>query len=127
LITHKGELNMNLLLILLVPLFLIKIVSGLWLLRFRRAYPTGLLTVHKLISLATLGLLAWMTLPLLPAVSRLAAATGIVTGILFLVAIISGGLASVENLPHRPLVITHRASTALAVIMAVALLGFLLF
>jgi hypothetical protein len=111
----------------LVVLFVLKFLFGIWLTRAGRPYNGVVLAVHKIISVLTAVLLG-ITVYLLgqdvglgtPAVVGI-----IVTGLLFLLTIASGGLLSTDKPAHRAILIAHRVMPFLAVISTALTLYFL--
>jgi hypothetical protein len=105
-------------------LFLVKIISGIFLTRSGRPFSSLLLTFHKLISLGTLVFVAIT-------VNRLRGDTGlspvemtavIVTGVLFLLTIVTGGLVSLEKPAPAAITIVHRLAPFVTTLATVATL-----
>jgi hypothetical protein len=99
-----------------IVLFSLKIASGIWLRKKGRPIPTGLLTLHKFIALGTAALIAMVIrrLYLEYGMDTSVAVTVIFTGILFLMAILTGGLLSIEKPVSRVVKIFHQTTPWLA-------------
>jgi hypothetical protein len=91
-------------------LFLLKVLFGLWVSRSGRPFNVVVLTIHKLISLAIVALIALAVRQRGRAVGLSGGeiAAAIVTGVLFLVAIISGGLVSTDKPANAVILAVHR-------------------
>ena len=102
-------------------------LSGFWLYRSGRPINTIILTVHKLIALGALALIG-VTIYQINQVTALNAALWIavvVTGVLFVVTIITGGLLSLEQ-PVMAVSIVHKIGpflTVAGVVVTMALLA----
>ena len=97
-------------------LFILVFLSGFWLYRSGRPINTVVLTVHKLIALGALILIG-VTIYQVNQITPLSAAaiiTTVVTGILFIVTIITGGLLSLEQ-PVTAVAIVHKIGPFLTV------------
>ena len=99
-------------------LFLTKFASGLWLSRAGKPHNAALLTVHKLISLLTVVLIAFLIRHLRRGVGLSGVEMGAiaVTGLLFLTGIVTGGLVSLEKPAHVVVSIAHKVAPYLSVI-----------
>jgi hypothetical protein len=109
-------------------LFLVAIfVSGFVLRGAGRPYNSALLTVHKLIALAAavLFIITVVQINKASGLSTLELAMTIVTGILLLGAIVSGGLSSISTMPII-LVRVHQITLSLATVFVAITLYFLL-
>ena len=110
-----------------VLLFLLKIATGVWLRKSGRPISAAQLNLHKFIALGTVALIVMI-------VRRIYLATGadpsavaviILAGLLFLLAIITGGLASLEKPAPSFVKSIHKAMpflTALFTLLAIYLL-----
>jgi hypothetical protein len=97
-------------------LFILVILSGFWLYRSGRPINTVVLTIHKLIALGTLILIG-VTVYQFHQIAALSATTWIavvVTGVLFITTIITGGLLSLEQ-PVAAVSIVHKIGPFLTV------------
>jgi hypothetical protein len=98
--------------------FLLIVLSGLWLARFEKPYPTLLFTIHKLVGLAAgafLGLIVYQTHQVVPLGAVEIAATA-VTVLFFVGTVAAGGMLSIDQ-PMPPLVQTlHQVIPALTVL-----------
>ncbi len=97
-------------------LFILVFLSGLWLNRMGRPINSVVLTIHKLIALGTLILIG-VTIYQVNQVNPLTAAAWIavgLTGLLFVVTIIVGGLLSLEQ-PVTTVSIVHKIGPFLTV------------
>ena len=98
--------------------FLVIFLSGFWLSKSGKPFNAVILSVHKLISVAAIVLLAVTIYQ----VNRVAELSGIeiivsvVTGLLFLVTIISGGLLSTSKPMPTAILIMHRITPFLTVL-----------
>ena len=99
-------------------LFVFKFLSGVWLTFAGKPYNAAVLAIHKIISLLTVGLIAVTILYLRRGVGMNAVeiVAVVVTGLLFLLAILSGGLASIEKPTNAGILIIHRVAPFLAVL-----------
>ena len=99
---------------------LIVFASGMWLTRSGKPYSGILVNVHKLISLAGVVLLALATRQqtrgenLGPA----QAVPIVVTGLLLVANIVTGGLASIDRPMPQAIVVAHRVTPFLSLIAA---------
>jgi hypothetical protein len=104
-------------------LFLVKFATGFWLSRAGKPYNVFLLTAHKLISLLIVLLIALAVRHLrqgigLGAVEVVAI---VVTGLLFLLSIASGGLLSTDKPAHVAIPIAHKVLPFLSVASTAAM------
>jgi hypothetical protein len=92
--------------------FLVKFLLGVWLTRSGKPYNALVLTIHKLVSLLTVVLIGF-------AVHRLWRDVGlstpqvvavVVIGLLFLLSIASGGVASTDKPTNAVVLILHRVA-----------------
>ena len=107
-------------------LYLLVFLSGIRLSRAGKPYSTGLLTVHKLISLLTVVLIA-LTIRYLRrgvGLSAVEIVAIVVTGLLFLLSIASGGLVSTDKPQHTIISIAHKVSPYLA-LLSTAVMAYL--
>ena len=105
-------------------LFLFVFASGVWLSRSGRPLNSITLTIHKLVSLAAVVLIAATTYQTNKQVGLGASELGasVVTGLLFLFTIATGGLLSTEK-PAKGAVLTiHRVTPVLTVLSSVVTL-----
>lgn len=107
-------------------LFLIKFIFGFWLYRKGKPYNTWLLTVHKLASLATL---AYIVLTVYETYQIGGSNTmGIVsmslTGILFAIAIVTGGVLSIDKPAPAVILILHKVTPFLTILSMTATIVF---
>jgi hypothetical protein len=98
--------------------FVVILLSGIWLSRFEKPYPTLLFTIHKLVGLAAgvlLGLIVYQTHQVAPLGA--AAIAAIAATVLFFVGTVAaGGLLSIDK-QMPPLVQTlHQVIPALTVL-----------
>jgi hypothetical protein len=103
-------------------LYLLIFVSGIRLSRAGKPYSTALLTVHKLISLAAAALLV-MAMVRAHQTAGLDAdewIAGLVTGLLFVGTIASGGLLSVDKAMPAAIRTAHRITPVLTVLATAA-------
>jgi len=108
-------------------LYLFIFISGFWLSKSGKPYSVILLTIHKLISLAAVVFLA-ITIHRINQVARLSAAeliAGVVTGLFFLDAIVSGGLLSTDK-PMPVVVLRMHQITPLLTVLSTAVTLYLL-
>ncbi|HSV84986.1 MAG TPA: hypothetical protein VLH85_00325 [Levilinea sp.] len=108
--------------ITVVGLFLLKIASGIWLRNKGRPIPIGLLNLHKFIALATIALLVMIVrrIYLMTGIEPLMLIILILATLFFLIAVISGGLLSLEKPAATPMKIVHKCMpvlTALAILL----------
>jgi hypothetical protein len=110
--------------LLVVLIFL----SGLWLSRHKRPFNSAVLTIHKLIALAATIFMAVRVYQAnqVVALSTTGLVVALVTGFLFLVTGIAGGLLSTDK-PMPPAVWwTHRVTPFLTVLSTAVTLYFML-
>jgi len=108
-------------------LYLFIFISGFWLSKSGKPYSVILLTIHKLISLAAVVFLA-ITIHRINQVARLSAAeliAGVVTGLFFLDAIVSGGLLSTDK-PMPVVILRMHQITPLLTVLSTAVTLYLL-
>ncbi len=89
--------------------FVLIFLLGIWLSRFGRPYNVVALTIHKLISLAGLVLLGVTVVQANQVVvlGTAAVIASVATVVLFVIAIISGGLVSMDRRMPRAVRATH--------------------
>jgi hypothetical protein len=107
-------------------LFVVVFLFGFWLNRSGRPVNTIILAIHKLIALGTLIFIG-VTIYQVNQVTPLSAApiiTTVVTGILFVVTIITGGLLSLEQ-PVTAVAIVHKVGPFLTVASTIVTMIFL--
>jgi hypothetical protein len=82
-----------------IILFILKIASGIWLRNSERPISSALLNLHKLIALGTVALVVMIIrrIYLTNGADQIAVAMIILAGLLFLLAVITGGLVSLEK------------------------------
>lgn len=109
-------------------LFLLKIATGIWLLRSGRPINSVILTLHKLIALGTVAALGLFVAPHLQSAAMSTEASGLViaTGAAFLLAIVFGGLASTEKLSTRLVIWIHRILTGLVLWLTILMVAMIL-
>ncbi len=101
-------------------LFILTIVSGIWLSRMDKPLDTALLTVHKLIALATVVLMVIVIKGMskgMPVNSAIITAI-VVTAILFLGLFATGAILSFDKPANHVIKITHAVLSVLAAISA---------
>jgi len=101
-------------------LFLLTFISGFWLSRSGKPFNAIVLTIHKLISLAAavfLGIAMYQTNQV-AALSTIQLTAGVVTGLFFLDAIVSGGLLSTDKPMPAAILTMHRITPFLTVLSA---------
>ena len=99
--------------------FLFIFLSGYWLSHSGKPYSGIILTIHKLISLAGVALLA-VVMVQANRVARLLTielAAGLVTGVLFLGTIATGGLLSIDKPKPAAVLTLHRITPYLTVLL----------
>jgi hypothetical protein len=102
-------------------LFLFVFLFGFWLSRLGKPINAVILTVHKLIALGTLiliGVTVYQVNQVAP-LSTTAIAATVITGILFIVTIIAGGLLSLA-IPVSAMSIVHKVGPFLTVAGTIA-------
>jgi len=109
-------------------LFLLIIISGIWLTKTGRPYQNILFSVHKFVSLLTVVLGAIMVYNLQKSteISALATTLMIVAGIIFIILIVTGGLLNLDKPFYETLRITHRILSPITVILTVVVFYLLL-
>ncbi len=108
-------------------LFIIMIISGIWLSKLGRPLNNGVFTVHKLISLLTIVFSAITVYRLQKNIElkSIDLVFIIIMEIAFLVSIASGAILSFDNLVNKFTLTVHKASPVLLVI-SIAILIYLL-
>lgn len=107
--------------------FFIIFIFGIWLTISGKPYNGILLNIHKLVALAA-GIFLVVTIYRINQAARISAAelaASVVTGLLFLSAGISGGLASIDTMPVV-VVTLHRIAPFLTMLSTAATLYLLL-
>ena len=103
-------------------LFVLVFLFGFWLTRTGKPYNGIVLTIHKLIALAALAILA-ITIYRTAKQTELSAAiwiAGVASGLFFVVAIVSGGLLSTDKTLPPAIKLLHRVSPFLIVLSTAA-------
>lgn len=98
--------------------FLVIFLSGFWLSKSGKPFNAVILSVHKLVSVAAIVLLA-VTIYQVNRVAELSGTeviVSVVTGLLFLVTIISGGLLSISKPMPAAILVMHRITPFLTVL-----------
>jgi hypothetical protein len=97
---------------------LVVFLSGFWLTRSGRPYGALVLSVHKLISLFALALLVAAVVQTGQAalLSSLGLVLAAITGVLFAVTIVSGGLVTIDRPMPGAILVLHRVAPFLKVI-----------
>jgi hypothetical protein len=115
-------------LVLTGSLFLLTLASGFWLSNSGKPYSTLIFTIHKLIALAAIIATA-VTIHHLHKTAELRLAvevsTIVITGLLFLFLLVTGGLLSIEKPVPAVIRTIHHVAPYLAVISAAATFYFL--
>jgi hypothetical protein len=106
-------------------LFLFIFASGIWLTRAGRPYSGLLVTLHKLISLAGLVLVAITVAPVIRdrALRPAGIADAVVAGVLFVGTIVSGGVVSARASSPPALLALHRVGPFLTLVSTIILLA----
>jgi hypothetical protein len=109
-------------------LFLLIIISGIWLTKTGRPYQNNVFNAHKLISLlaVVLGTIMVYNLQKGMEISALTTSFMIIAAILFIVLIITGGLLNLDKPFYDTLRITHRILSPITIILTVVVFYFLL-
>lgn len=109
-------------------LFLSVFLSGIWLSRSGKPLHGIILTIHKLISLgaAVFLIVTIYQTNQVAALSAIGLVAGVVTGLLFLTAGISGGLLSTDQPRPAAVLILHRIAPFLTVLSTAVTLYLLL-
>lgn len=109
-------------------LFLLIIISGIWLTKTGRPYQNIVFNVHKLISLLTVVLGAIMVYNLQKGleISGLATSLMILAGIMFIILTITGGLLNLDKPFYDTLRIVHRILSPLSIILTIIVFYILL-
>ncbi len=104
--------------------FLFIFLSGIWLSRSGKPYSGIVLTIHKLISLAALVFLGISMYQMNQAagLSTPELAAGVVSGLFFVDAIVSGGLLSMDKPMPAAISVMHRIAPVLSVLSTAATL-----
>ena len=109
--------------------FLFIFLSGFWLSRSGKPYSSLILNVHKLIALAAVVFLV-MTVIRMNQAGKMSTAeviASVITGLLFLIAIISGGLASIDKSWPAAITTVHHILPYVIVLSTAATLYLLLY
>ena len=102
--------------------FLFIILSGLWLSKSGRPFSTGILTIHKLISIGAVVFLA-ITIYQINKTSRLSTidlVAAVVNGVFFLTTIITGGLVSALKTTPTAIIRVHQITPWLTTLSTAA-------
>ena len=105
-------------------LYIVKFIFGFWLFRTGKPYNTIILTIHKLVSLATLGYIVFIANRVrlgvgLTAVDIFAV---VVTIVLFLISIATGGVLSIDKPANTVVSVMHKVVPFLSVLSTAATL-----
>jgi hypothetical protein len=97
-------------------LFLLKLATGYWLSRSDKPYNVGISTIHKIVSLLTIASIALTVRALLQGIGLTGAqiAALVVTGLLFLTAIGTGGVLSTDRPAPTIVSLVHKVTPYLA-------------
>ena len=103
-------------------LFLLTIISGIWLHKMGKPLNTFIFTIHKLLALAAVIFTAILIYNLLKNVEikTLLLILIIIAGLSILALFISGALLSIGKFPHNTMLLVHNIATILAVIFTAA-------
>jgi hypothetical protein len=104
----------------IILLFLLMIVSGIWLAKTGKPYDATPFNIHKFLSLIAVvlaGIVAY-NLYRAGAFPQLVLLLMIVAAVLFLVLIVSGGLMNTNTTAHQLLQVVHRIASGAALIVS---------
>ena len=109
-------------------LFVLMIVSGIWLAKAGKPYDATQFNIHKILSLVAVVLTGVIAYSLYKAAGnpQLVLVLMIITALLFLILLVSGGLMNTDTTAHQLLQLVHRISSGLAVILSVLVFYLLL-
>jgi hypothetical protein len=110
-----------------ILLFIFKVASGIWLRKTDRPLPMALLNLHKFIALGTIAMLILIIRQLYSETGADTLAVGaiVLMAFFFMVAVVTGGLVSLEKPPTPAVKLVHKAMpflTAVFTLLAVYLL-----
>jgi hypothetical protein len=110
-----------------ILLFILKVASGIWLRKSDRPINTALLNLHKFIALGTIAMIILIVRQLYSETGAGTLTTGaiVLSAFFFLVAVVTGGLVSLEKPPIPAVKGVHKAMpflTAIFTLLAVYLL-----
>ena len=110
--------------LIIALLYIVKFLFGFWLFRTGKPYNTLILTIHKLVSLATLVYIVVIAnrVRLDIGLSEVETIVVVATILLFLVSIATGGVLSVDKPAAGFLSILHKLAPVLSVISTSATL-----
>ncbi len=99
-------------------LWLLTLISGVWLTNSGRPLNASIFAAHKIIVLLTIIATVWTIYQLTKGVEMrtIESSTIVITGILLLVAFISGALLSFDKLVNDALLNTHRVTPFLTLV-----------
>jgi len=99
-------------------LFACKFAAGYWLTRSGKPYSVSILAIHKIISLAIVAMIGIIIYRLRRDVGTGSTeiVTTVITGLLFLLAIASGGLVSTDKPANAAILTVHRVLPFLTVL-----------
>ena len=109
-------------------LFILMIVSGIWLAKTGKPYDATLFNMHKFLSLIAVvvtGILAY-NLYRAGAFPQVVLLLMFIAAVLFLVLIVSGGLMNTNTAAHQLLQVVHRITSGAAIILSVLVFYMLL-
>ena len=109
---------------IVIVLFFLHFVFGYLLSGAGKPYSTGLLAIHKLASLGALAVIALIVWQMrgVVGVGALEIAVIVITGLLFVAAIASGGWLSADVPSNALMLLVHKFAPYLALVASVALL-----
>jgi len=109
-------------------LFVLIIVSGIWLAKAGKPYDATQFNIHKILSLVAVVLTGVIAYGLYKAAGnpQLVLVLMIIAALLFLILLVSGGLMNTDTTAHQLLQLVHRISSGLAVILSVLVFYLLL-
>jgi hypothetical protein len=110
-----------------ILLFIFKVASGIWLRQSDRPVHTALLNLHKFIALGTIAVIILIVRQSYSEAGANALITGaiVLMAFFFLVAVVTGGLVSLEKPPIPLVKLLHKAMpllTALFTLLAIYLI-----
>ena len=110
--------------LIIALLYIVKFLFGFWLFRTGKPYNTLILTIHKLVSLATLVYIVVIAnrVRLDIGLTELETIVVIVTILLFLTSIATGGMLNIDKPATAILSLLHKLTPVLSVISTTATL-----
>lgn len=101
-------------------LFLLIIITGIWLKKTGKPYKTGIVTLHKLIAITSIIILVTIILNLIKGIvlKQIELILIILSGSFFALSIATGAFLTIDKPINKTILTTHRITTYFALILS---------